>query len=190
MIKKISTTTFEWQLLRRLDAAGCAINWNQVEEPCYPLSIIHQPAALGTEILPAGKHTGLAFRLRITASVGIRISGIKLETDWIQGQLVWLSGQPEYQFRNCCGGEVRFGQWSLLNRRIREGLTLKRGESVSGYLAFILSNVVPLGAGGKLSATLLCEDQFGRSYPYSLELDNSQTISGAGDTYCQFVSAV
>jgi hypothetical protein len=114
---------------------------------------------------------------------------IKLDTDWIQGQLVWLSDRHENQFRNCCDGEVRFGPWSLLNRRIREGLTLKRGESVSGYLAFILGKVVPLSAGGKLSATLWCEDQFGRSYPYSLEFDNSQMISGAGDTYCQFVSA-
>jgi hypothetical protein len=191
MIEKTMTTPHEDRLLRRLASAGCPINWEELAEPCSPLRIIHEPAALGTELFPLGDRIGLACCLRITASVPFTITAISLGTGVTRGSLTWLTyceQHGKYCFHDCCKGDVRIAADGVLNRRIMRGLRLKRGESVRGYIALILSEgMSPNDMVQK--ATLRIHDQFDKSYPYRFELDASQQITGRGDRNCYFISA-
>ncbi|MGA3316600.1 MAG: hypothetical protein ABSC64_09205 [Candidatus Korobacteraceae bacterium] len=72
--EKMPTTPHQWHLFRRLEAAGCPIDWDGLAEPCSPLRVIHEPAALGTEIFPLGDRTALVFRVRIIAPVPFTIN--------------------------------------------------------------------------------------------------------------------
>jgi hypothetical protein len=189
--EKMPSTPHQWQLFRRLQAAGCPVNWDNWEEPCHPLHMVHEPCALGTELFPLEEYTGLAFRLRITAAVGFTISKLTIAFNWSHEPILWLNDckrHERYCLHNCCQGEVRLVSSNVLNHRIH-GLTLKRDQSVSGYLALILDQVVPTSAGSQLEATLSFEDPLGRSYPYSLLLNNTQQITGSGDGYCRFLTA-
>lgn len=182
------TTPHQWHLFRRLEAAGCPIDWDGLAEPCSPLRVIHEPAALGTEIFPLGDRTALVFRVRIIAAVPFTISWIGLSTDWPRESLSLLGTQDNAGcFRTCCGGEVRLAARGLLNSRIRHRV-LRRGEWISGYIA-LLSGAAAPPCSKKREATLWILDPFDRSYPYDLVLDNSQQIAGDGDNECRFLTA-
>lgn len=191
--EKMPATTHQWQLLRRLHRAGCPVNWDGLEEPCYPLRIVHEPAALGTELFPLGERTGIAFRIRITAAVGLTISRLSMSADWLHVPVHWpdyCTRHKCYCFHNCRQGEVRFGTSEGLfvpNRWIC-GRALKRNQWASGYLALILDEVVP-STGGQLETTLWLQDQLGKSYPYNVVLNNTQEIRGSGDQHCRFLTA-
>ncbi len=186
--EKMPTTPHQWHLFRRLEAAGCPIDWDGLAEPCSPLRVIHEPAALGTEIFPLGDRTALVFRVRIIAAVPFTISWIGLSTDWPRESLSLLGTQDNAGcFRTCCGGEVRLAARGLLNSRIRHRV-LRRGEWISGYIA-LLSGAAAPPCSKKRQATLSILDPFDRSYPYDLVLDNSQQIAGDGDNECRFLTA-
>jgi hypothetical protein len=190
MTEKITTTTHQWQLLRRLEAGGCQLAWEYFAEPCEPLQIVQEPPALGTELFPLGGRTGLAFRLRIRSSVSFNISGIRLQADWITRSLTgvnYCQQHRKYCFHDCCNGEVRIE--SVLNNRLCKELPLKWGDLLSGCLALTLNEIVPASLGRQLPATLWFYDAFNRAYPYSVMINNSQQITGSGDGHCVFVSA-
>lgn len=190
MTHKTQVSPHQWQLLKRLDAAGCPISWDQFEEPCDPVRLIHDPPALGTDIFPlTSNRTGLAFRVRIAALRRFTIQNIALRARCGFGGLTWLSTQYGIgSFPYPGDGEVRFAAAGLLNSRLVRGLTLKAGEVVSGYIALLASRAIP-PSDESLAATLLIHDQFDRAYPYELDLANSQVISGPGDRHCGFVTA-
>jgi len=188
--EKMPSTPHQWQLFRRLHAAGCPVNWDNWAEPCHPLHMVHEPCALGTELFPLEERTGLAFRLRITAAVGFTVSELAMAGNWLHGPMHWLNyceRHERYCLHNCCQGEIRFS--NVLNSSIQCGLALKRDQSVSGYVAVILDKVVPTSAGSQLELTLSFVDPLGRCYPYSLLLNNAQQIKGRGDGYCRFLTA-
>jgi|SRR5271166_1581404 len=182
-------TPQQWQQYRRLSAAGCPIDWNSLAEPCFPLRVRQQAAALGTELLPLPGGTMMVCRLSILASVRFRLKGIRLQANWLPSSLGWpnyCSCHAKHCFHDCCGGDVRLAPGGLLTK-LYWG-PLKRGDEVSGYLAYILRGVVPPSAGRKLEASLLLTDELDRHYPYGLVLENSQRITGDGDAYCCFYS--
>jgi hypothetical protein len=182
-------TPHEWQTYRRLSAAGFPIDWNSLHEPCFPLRVRQEPAALGTEILPIPGGTALVCRLSILAAVRFRLTEISLQANWSPSSLQ----RPEFCdlhhqscFHNCCKGDVRLDPAGMLTNLFHR--PLNRGEEVKGYLA-VMRGVVPASAGQKLELTLHLRDELHRSYPYGLSLDNSQCIAGNGDEYCRFHSA-
>lgn len=189
MSRKIVVSPDQWQLLKRLDAAGCPISWRQFETPCDPIRLIQEPPALGTELFAVAENvTLLAVRLKIVASRPFAIKGLALRADWLVGSLTWLLTEHAIGcFPERSGGEIRFAAAGLLNMRIIRGLTLKAGEVVSGYVAGFADWAIP-ASDETLAATLVIKDQFDRGYPYDLNLMNSQQISSPGDRYCGFVS--
>lgn len=187
------TTPQEYHLLRRLDAVGCPVNWNELAEPCCPLRLIHEPGILGTELFPMKSGTGLAFRVDITASVEFSIRSIRLQAKWLRGGIAWLDQCATHErchcFHGCFDGDVRFSAGGVVNRRFCQWPIMRRGESVRGQMAFILSEVVSPSVGSRLPATLWFEDRFGTSYPYDLTFENSQQVTHEGDSSCRFVSS-
>ena len=186
-----STPTLQqWQTYRRLRAAGCPTEWNFPNEKCFPLDVRQEPAALGTELLPILGGTAVIGRISILASVAFKLTGISVEANWAQAPMLWptyCDRHHRHCYHDCCGGDVRLFPGGTLRHLC--GRTLQRGQEVNGYFAFALGNTVPKSTGQKLDASLILSDELGRSYPYSLTLDNGQSITANGDEYCLFVSA-
>jgi hypothetical protein len=183
-------TPHEYHLLRRLDAAGCPVNLDRLAQPCHPLQIIQEPAALGRELFPLGDQTGLAFRVRITASVPFSISGIVFQTDWAPGEITWLdfcNQHRAYCFHGYRNGDVRIASHRVLNPKFDSYLRLKAGEWVSGYMALTLNEVVPPRHKTPKATLLIC-DQFDNRYPYDFVFENSQRMKRTSDTDCNFIS--
>jgi hypothetical protein len=192
MFENRTITAHEYHLLRRLDAAGCPVNLDRLAQPCHPLQIIHEPAALGRELFPLGDQTGLAFRVSITAAVPFTISGIVFRTDWAPGgmEITWsnfCNQHHAYCFHGYRNGDVRIASDRVLNLKFGSNLRFKAGECVSGYIALNLNEVV-LPRDKKPKATLLICDQFDKRYPYDFVFENSQRMKSTSDTDCNFIS--
>lgn len=190
MTERREVSTHEWQILKRLDAAGCPIPWDELEEPCCPLRVHQEPPALGTELFALSeKRMALAVRLRIIASRRFSSQRIALQTNWIQGTLTSLLVEDGVASFPCSGGEVRFAAAGLLNGRLTSGYPSKTGRMVWGYLVGVMDQPPIPPSEKSLPATLVIYDQWDRSYPYHLDLVNTQRITGHGDEDCCFVSA-
>jgi hypothetical protein len=182
-------------LLHRLGAAGCPVNWREVEFPREPLEIFRAPAALGTDLFPLagrGDRTGVAVHVQIRASAPITITGFEVEADWLHGEAEFWFDRCEkhgtYCFHGCCNGDVRIAMNGLLNDKLFSNLRLQEGEKVSGYLVFTIPEVVPLD-NWRLEGTVWFYDEFGKQHPCRITFMNSQKIKGEGDSYIRFVSA-
>ena len=172
----------QWQILRRLGAAGCPVDHEHLPQASYPLRVFTEDSIWGTNIFPLPRGTGIAFRLNIIVTVSFTICQIRLRADWLKGGISWL-GSCRDHFRHYCfhecsyGPDIRFCSDEVLNSRMGRWEALKRGMGLHGFLVGTFPDILPSTAEAKLEATVVIEDLFGEEYPFPVEINNSKGIT-------------
>jgi len=162
----------QWQLLHRLQAAGCPVDCARIAPPDYPLRVT-QLAREGLDnvySLPGG--IGIILPLRIVASSAVTICDFRLRARWLQDSVSWVARCSEHERSYClqtATHHLNFDPGAVLNRRTWHTGNLRRGSYLQGFLVGTTAGVLPEGES-VLEATLLIEDLYGTEYPYSVRL--------------------
>lgn len=160
------------QIFRRLDAAGCPIDWEHLRT-AYPLQVETIGSNLPTNVFPIPDATGIVLPVEIVLSAPLLIGGHELRADWLPQSLSWLNACDQHSDSYCfheCDLQIDYiwvFNWFLL----KPGL-LKRGSVTRGFLIGKFPGTLPSTAGAKLEATLLIHDLSGDEYPFPVSIDN------------------
>jgi len=199
MIRSDALQPAQWQILRRLQAVGCPLDYEELPEPTYPLRVRCATSAFGTHLFSLPSGMGIIVPLQIIASAPITINRFDLRADWLRNPVTWVSQCRQhwgnfkwyYCLHGTPHGDLQFKWETALNHRtgnageskrlspfIQDGV-LKRGAEMKGSLVGTFPDTLPVSIGPKLAATLNIEDLFGKKYPYSVVLENKQPAARA-----------
>ena len=158
----------DWQLLRRLSAAGCPVNLADFD---YPLrAIVAKWETTNVYQLPTG--VGIALPLHIVAADPITIAEFRLEAGWLESPIKWLrrsaDGAYHLQARSAV---LNFRAEQVLNHRTWSSGGLKRGAFWHGILLGVTGSLASDDA--TLEATLVIVDALGVEYPFPVKINNS-----------------
>ena len=129
----------QWQLLRRLQTAGCPLDLERLLPPDYPLRVISLNSGLPTNVFPlaGGAGVGIVLILRIAASASITIAGFRLQAEWLASPLSWVERCPEHPRRYCLrteGGHTSFDAATTIHSRKLHSGRLQAGKYIQGFL--------------------------------------------------------
>ena len=172
----------QWQILRRLEAAGCPVDIERLPQASYPLRVLTERSPWGTDIFPLPHGTGIAFRLNIIVTASLTICQLHLRADWLGGEVSWLNPCLDhsrcYCFHECTyGTDIRFSFDEVLNERMSRWQALSRGCHLRGFLIGMARDVLPSTMGAKLEARVVIEDLLGEEYPFLVKISNSKEIT-------------
>jgi hypothetical protein len=173
----------QWQLLRRLQAAGCPLDLAHLPPPDYPLRVISLNSGLPTNVFPlaGGAGAGIALSLRIVASASITIAGFRLQAEWLAPPLSWVERCPEHPRSYCLlteGNHTSFDAATTIHSRKLHSGRLQTGKYIQGFLVGTTGAAL-LSPAIELKATLWIEDVFGAEYPYAVTLNNHPQVPRA-----------
>lgn len=163
----------QWQLLHRLQLAGCPLDLARVPPPDHPVRLISR-TNVRTNVFRLELGVGIVIPVRIVATSPIIIAGYRLQADWLSTPLSWVEPCTEHLGKYCLpAAEDRHLSLSkVLNRRTLYSGRLKSGDFLEGLLVGVCQQ--PLRSQKpQLSATLYLEDISGREYPYGVTVRNN-----------------
>lgn len=171
-MKEQAPSPQQWQLLHRLQAAGCPVDLAHVPPPDHPLRVICTAKAR-TNVLPVRDGIGIILPLRIVAAVAITITGFRLDADWLSAPVAWVEPCAEHRGKYCLTDTAKrhLSLAKVLNQRTLYSGRLKRGEFLQGCLVGTTKH--PLRSDVELPATLYIQDLAGIEYPYLQVLRNT-----------------
>jgi len=169
-------------IAHRIRAAGCPLYIAQddgepCEIPCAFLEVCQVGGLLENRAFEYSAGTGIIFQLQITAfTSGLAISRFDIELPWEKMGFCWLDDPVEidgvstlYSF---AGRHFEFERKQVLNHRADVCRTLRRGQSLKGFLLGNDSAPIPdeFREASRFPATVIVCDQFGRSARAAIEL--------------------
>ncbi|MFZ3211619.1 MAG: hypothetical protein WA188_08895 [Terriglobales bacterium] len=172
----------QWQILRRLEAAGCPVDCERLPQGSYPLRVLTERSRWGTDIFPLPQGTGIALRLNIIVTASLTICQLHLRADWLGGEISWFKPCVDhfrrYCFHECAyGTDIRFSFDEVLNERMSRWQALSRGSHLRGFLIGAAPDVLASTMGAELEARLVIEDLFGEEYPFLVKISNSKEVT-------------
>lgn len=122
----------QWEILHRLEAAGCPLDLKHLPRGTYPLRVFTEVSPWGTDIFPLTNGTGIAFRLCMIATASVTICKLRLQADWLKAEPSWSvpcrDHRIKYCFHDCSyGRNIQFNFDQVLNYHLERWEGLKRG---------------------------------------------------------------